>query len=183
MTEPADPFEPPLPRVVRKIRSELQPWVQEFIALSPFAVLSSSDGAGNHDASPRGGPPGFVRVLDPHTLLIPEEPGNRLFQTWHNLRANPGIGLLFLIPGFPETARVNGTAEVLPRGNLRWTELSTTFDNSGRLAGGLLISVTEAYYHCGRAAKFSHLWDTAAINRHLADPPLPKRPPAEKSPA
>ncbi|MER5385359.1 pyridoxamine 5'-phosphate oxidase family protein [Streptomyces sp. NPDC002688] len=167
----------PLDRVRAKISPVLHAWLREFIALSPYVVMASADGTGHCDASPRGGVPGFVRVLDERTLFVPEESGNRLLQTLHNLRENPGIGLLFLIPGMRETARVNGHAEPLSPEDSRWGGLPLEGGERARYRWGTLVHVSEAYYHCGRASKFSNLWNTADIERNLANPPLPKRPP------
>ncbi|MFD8643733.1 pyridoxamine 5'-phosphate oxidase family protein [Streptomyces zaomyceticus] len=185
---------PPLDRVRNKLSPVLHPWLLRFIALSPYVVLATSDRHGNCDASPRGGPPGFVRVVDERTLFIPEESGNRLHQTLRNLRESRGIGLLFLLPGMPETARVNGTAEPVASTDPRWTELALggdavepgtdkgvgtgpgTGQGPGEFRWGTVVHVAEAYYHCGRSSRFAGLWDTTAIVRNQAAPPLPKRP-------
>ncbi|WP_405787165.1 pyridoxamine 5'-phosphate oxidase family protein [Streptomyces sp. NBC_00029] len=168
----------PLQRVSGKLSPVLHDWLRRFIELSPFVVLASTDGRGCCDASPRGGAPGFVRVLDEQTLFVPEESGNRLLQTLRNLEENPGIGMLFLIPGMPESARVNGLAEPLTRSDPRWGELPLDEGERERLLWGSLVRVTEAYYHCGRSSRFGGLWDTGAIERHRANPPLAKRPAA-----
>ena len=91
---------------------------RNFIALSPFLVLASSDGEGGSDASPRGDAPGFVRVLDDTSLLLPDRPGNRRMDTYGNVLVRPGVGLVFLVPGIDETLRVNGTARVVTDGDL-----------------------------------------------------------------
>ncbi|MET7369752.1 pyridoxamine 5'-phosphate oxidase family protein [Streptomyces sp. NPDC005566] len=154
----------------------LHEWAQTFIAASPFVVLASSDAHGNHDASPRGGPPGFCRVLDAHTIAIPEQPGNNLLQTIRNVKENPGIALLFLIPGISETARVNGIAEFALSKSPGWTELSGLWADGEQLRGSILVHVKEAYYHCGRAGKFARLWDIETIRENAATRPVPKRP-------
>ncbi|GHG93655.1 pyridoxamine 5'-phosphate oxidase family protein [Streptomyces lanatus] len=167
---------PPLSRVQAKISPVLHPWLCRFISLSPYVVMASGDGRGRCDASPRGGAPGFVRVLDERTLFIPEESGNRLLQTLRNLTESPGVGLLFLIPGMPETARVNGRAEPVTCDDPRWSTLPLADDERERLRWGSLVHVEEAYYHCGRASRFAGLWDVERINRNQSDPPLSKRP-------
>ncbi|MEW9515375.1 pyridoxamine 5'-phosphate oxidase family protein [Streptomyces tubercidicus] len=172
----------PLARVQAKLSPVLHPWLCRFLSLSPYVVMASADGQGRCDASPRGGTPGFVRVLDERTLFIPEESGNRLLQTLHNLQENPGVGLLFLIPGMRETARVNGRAEPVSRNDPRWRDLPLDDEERERLLWGSLIHVEEAYYHCGRASRFSDLWDVDRINRNQADPPLAKRPPTTAGP-
>ncbi|MGW0330834.1 pyridoxamine 5'-phosphate oxidase family protein [Streptomyces sp. NPDC003011] len=168
----------PLARVEAKLSPVVHAWLREFISLSPYVVLASADGQGRCDASPRGGAPGFVRILDERTLFVPEESGNRLLQTLHNLEESPGVGLLFLIPGMRETARVNGRAEPVSRSDPRWPALPLDEEERERLLWGSLVHVEEAYYHCGRAGRFADLWDTSRINRHQSDPPLPKRPAA-----
>ena len=91
-----------------------------FLAGSIFApaVVSRVGQAGQCDASPRGGKPGFIKVLDERHLLIPDVAGNRLFHSYQNVAANNQVGLLFFIPGNNNTARVNGTVEVLDKDEL-----------------------------------------------------------------
>lgn len=168
-----------LPRVHRKVSAHLIDWHRRFIALSPFVVLASGDGHGNHDASPRGGPPGFVQVLDDVTIALPDAAGNNLLQTLRNLSADPGVGLLFLIPGLNETLRVNGRAALVLPDHSDWGRLRERWPAERGYRGAMVVTVREAYYHCGRASKFSRLWDTGTIDRHRALPPLPKRPPAD----
>src|SRR5439155_1086230 len=79
-----------------------------FTALSPFLVIASSDPSGRCDASPKGDAPGFVKVIDDQTLLIPDRLGNNRVDTIGNLLARPGVGLIFFVPGINETLRVNG---------------------------------------------------------------------------
>lgn len=166
----------PLERVRDKLSPVLHEWLVRFIALSPYVVLATADGEGNCDASPRGGIPGFVRVLDERTLFIPEQSGNRLHQTLRNLGENSGIGLLFMLPGMPETARVNGTAELVASTEPRWSELSLPESAGDEFCWGTVVHVVEAYYHCGRASRFGGLWDVTTIERNQSEPPLPKRP-------
>lgn len=121
-TEPTDPiddadalrahFGPVNPLAERKLLTRLDQFCRDFIALSPFLVVASSDGQGGADASPRGDSPGFVRVLDDSTLLIPDRRGNNRVDTFGNIIAAPGIGLIFMVPGINETLRINGRASV-----------------------------------------------------------------------
>lgn len=134
-----------------------------FIAHSPFLAMATADAAGRADCSPRGDYPGFVKVLDAHTLAMPDRPGNKIADSFRNLAENDGIGLVFLIPGLRETLRVNGRAyptdepDVLAR--------MQTEAREPELA--LVIEVAEAYFHCGRALIRSRLWDPAS--QALAD--------------
>ncbi|MGH3449294.1 MAG: MSMEG_1061 family FMN-dependent PPOX-type flavoprotein, partial [Haloechinothrix sp.] len=98
--------------VLEKELDRLDAHCAAFIALSPMVIVATSDADGRCDASPRGDPPGFVKVLGSTTVLIPDRKGNRRIDTMVNLTANPRIGLLFLIPGVNETLRANGTAAI-----------------------------------------------------------------------
>ncbi len=93
-----------------KISDRLNSMTRLFVERSPFVCVATSDAAGNCDLSPRGGPAGFVRILDDRTLLIPERPGNRLADSLRDMLANPRVGLLFIVPGATDTFRVNGRA-------------------------------------------------------------------------
>jgi PPOX class probable FMN-dependent enzyme len=149
--------EPPSERAVKKTQHALDEHMRQFIALSPFVCLgsSSADGA---DVTPRGDQPGFVHVLDDTTLLIPDWPGNNRLDTLMNIEANPQVGLLFLIPGFTESLRVNGVAETSLEPALigRWTV------NGKHPRSVLRVSVREAFLHCGKAILRSKLWDASA---------------------
>jgi PPOX class probable FMN-dependent enzyme len=147
----------PSERAVKKTQQTLDEHIRGFIALSPFVCLgsSSADGA---DVTPRGDAPGFVHVLDDTTLLIPDWPGNNRLDTLLNIEANPHVGLLFLIPGFSESLRVDGTAEIsLDPGLIgRWTV------NGKHPRSVLRVTVREAFLHCGKAILRSKLWEESA---------------------
>ncbi len=156
---------------VNKVKDHLEPYVQVFIENSPFAILSSADADGNCDASPKGGLPGFIKVVDERTLLIPDIGGNRLFQSFENFESNPKAGLLFLIPGMNFTARVNGRVKVLEPQELAERnmspELGWSDENSG-LVQGLVLEIDEAYFHCPRSMQFADLWNTETITENSA---------------
>ena len=97
-------------RSVKKEIAALDTHAIQFIGLSPFVVLASGGTQGDMDASPRGGDAGFVKVLNAHTLLIPDAPGNNRLDTLENIVTTGHVGLLFMVPGFDETLRVNGRA-------------------------------------------------------------------------
>ena len=171
-------FGPASERAVAKLKSHLTPYVQEFIRAAPFAVMATTGDQGRCDASPKGGKPGFVKVLDEKHLLFPDVAGNRLFQSYQNIDDNPYIGLIFFIPGINDTVRVNGkvtivTKEDLERKNLE-VSLYETDDRSKHLQG-MLVEVEEAYGHCPRALNFSHLWDSEEIAKNQVAPPIPER--------
>ena len=159
-------YPPAKERAVKKQLARLDRHCRQFIALSPFVILSSSNAAWTMDASPRGGAPGFVKTLDEHTLLIPDAPGNNRLDTLENIVATRQLGLLFLIPGVDETLRVNGAAVL------------TTDDATLKLFAEeprppklvIRVSVKEAYLHCAKALMRSSLWDA---ERQIARAALP----------
>jgi len=153
-----------------KVRPFMDAVVQEFIRSSPFAVLATSNSAGDCDASPKGGKPGFIKVLDDKTLLIPDISGNKLFNSYENIETNPKAALIFMIPGCGLTVRVNGRVHVIDKEEpgLDGIEAEVfTADDNTRLLQALRLEVDEAYPHCARAFAFSNLWDEAGIRRNL----------------
>jgi PPOX class probable FMN-dependent enzyme len=149
-------YGPALERSVRKQIDHLDDYCRAFIAASPLVIVGTQNG-GAADTSPRGDVPGFVRVADDHTLLIPDRRGNNRLDTMQNLVRNPTIGLLFLIPGVHETFRVNGEA-VLSRD----PGLIETFSVQGKTPRTVMIvKVKEAYIHCSKALVRADLWNPA----------------------
>ena len=168
-------FGSPSGRAATKVVDHLDDYVQSFIRNAPFAVMATADGDGRCDASPKGGYPGFVKVLDDRLLLLPDVRGNRLFQSHENIDASPQVGLIFFIPGVEYTVRVNGTAQVVDEEDLKARGISLEVfdpDDNAALQQGLLIEVEEAYAHCPRALKFSHLWDPKVIATNVQTPPV-----------
>lgn len=127
---------------------------RRFIAHSPFVVISTADAAGGCDVSPKGGPPGFVTVLDDGTVVIPDLAGNNRLDTMENLLDNAGIGLLFLIPGIDETLRVNGRARLSTDAEV--LAASAVDGVVPRVA--IAVDVDEVFLHCGKALRRSGLW-------------------------
>lgn len=138
-----------------KITDRLNAATRLYIERSPFVCIATSDGAGNHDVSPRGDPAGFVRILDERTLLLPERPGNRIADSLRNLLANPRIGLLFLVPGVTDTFRVNGRATITADAEL----LGPSAVEGKTPLLGILVDIDEAYTQCSKAFLRSQLWD------------------------
>ena len=103
-------YREPGEKSLRKQLDRLDHHCRRFVALSPFLVIASTDADGRVDASPRGGDPGFVKVLDDRTVLIPDSPGNNRLDSLQNLIGRAGVGMLFMIPGVDETLRINGKA-------------------------------------------------------------------------
>lgn len=152
----------PKERAVKKQLAALDRHCKDYINLSPFVVLSSMGSDKVLDASPRGGAPGFVKVLDENTLLIPDSPGNNRLDTLENIIHTGRLGLLFLIPGVDETLRVNGVAEL----SVAPADIAqcTTEVRAPKLV--IRVSVQQAYLHCAKAFMRSKLWDsTSQIER------------------
>jgi uncharacterized protein len=147
----------PSERVVKKQLPRLEKHSRAFIALSPFLVIATSDPIGRCDASPKGDAPGFVRVLDDETLLIPDRIGNNRIDTIGNLLASPGVGLIFFVPGLRETLRVNGRARITTDPEL----LDACAVNRKSPRSGILVTAEEVYFHCGKALIRSDLWNPA----------------------
>ena len=147
-------YEPPRELAVLKQLDRLDTHCRNFLAHSPFAVIGSTRPGRGTDVSPRGDAPGFARVLDDHTIAIPDRPGNNRLDTMSNIVTDAEVGLLFFIPGIDETLRINGTARLS-----REPELLTAAAVNGcepRLI--ILVTVQEAFLHCGKALKRSKLW-------------------------
>ncbi len=160
-------YEQPNEMVQKKILPRLDQHARAFIALSPFVVLASH-GPDGSDASPRGDAPGFVRVLDDATLLLPDRRGNNLIDSLRNVVAEPDIGLLFLVPGINETLRVNGTARIISDAE----KLLPLAAQGKAPASALEIAVREVFFHCGKAMIRSKLWQAESQVPRAAFPSL-----------
>jgi PPOX class probable FMN-dependent enzyme len=156
----------PSETVLLKLADRLNALTQQFIERSPFMCIATAAPGGGLDVSPRGDPAGFVRVLDEHTLLIPERPGNRIADTLTNLLADPRIALLFLIPGIGDSFRVNGRAVITDDADL----LAPSAIEGKPPKLGLLVSIEEAYTQCSKALIRSDLWNP---ERHIERSALP----------
>ena len=173
-----DTFGCPAERTAKKVKDHMTPYVQEFIKSSPFAVMATSDPEGRCDASPKGGKPGFVKVLDERRLLFPDVAGNKLFQSYQNMDANPHIGLVFMIPGVNDTVRVNGRVSIVEKADLDRLDVEVALydpDDRSHHLQGIIIEVEESYGHCPRAYTFSRLWDVETITANQAQRPIADR--------
>ena len=155
-------YKSPKGRTLEKVIHRFEKHSRQFVALSPFLVISSARPDGFADASPRGEGPGFVKIIDDKTLAIPDRTGNNRLDTWSNILGSPKVGLLFLIPGVNETLRVNGIAQIRDD-----QTLLKLFDVNGKLPTTvLIIEVNEIYLHCAKSLMRSKLWhDDAKIER------------------
>jgi uncharacterized protein len=158
-------YDVPVPTSITKEVDHLTDLHCAYIEASPFVVVATS-GPGGLDCSPRGDPPGFIRVVDERTLLMPDRRGNNRLDTLRNLVGDPRIGLLFLVPGIGVTLRVNGTAEITTD-----EALCESFAMDGKLpATVIVVTTTSVYTQCPKALIRSHLWDSS---RHRDPSELP----------
>jgi uncharacterized protein len=147
----------PVATSLSKVADHVHPLYRPYIEASPFAVLATR-GPHGLDTSPRGDGPGFVQVLDPHTLLLPDRRGNQRIDSLRNLVHDPQCALLFLVPGVAETLRVNGTARVSAH-----PDLCQMLAVQGKVPDSVLvIRVATVYFQCARALKRSKLWDPSS---------------------
>ena len=157
---------PPKDQALLKLSDRLNHLTRQFIERSPFVCIATARRDGGLDVSPRGDPPGFVRVLDEHTLLLPERPGNRIADTLTNLLSDPRIALLFLIPGVGDTFRVAGAATIVED-----PELLAPSAIAGKVPRvGIRVAIHEAYTQCAKALTRSDLWNP---ERHIDRSVLP----------
>lgn len=144
-----------MPQAATKERAKLHQRDREWLAASPYCVLATADAEGNCDASPKGDPAGkLVHVLDDSTLAIPERRGNHRVDGYHNVLANPHVGLLSLIPGRRETLRINGRARVVS--DAPFFEDMVVKGHKPVLA--LVVEIDTVYFHCGKASMRSGIW-------------------------
>ena len=142
----------------KKELQHLDRHAREFIARSPFLVLSTADAEGWPDASPKGDAPGFVTVEDDKRLLLPDRMGNNRVDGFRNLIGNPRAGMIFFVPGVDHTLRVDGTARLLVD-----QATCARFSVNGRPAVAVLeVTTAEVFFHCGKALIRSRLWKPSA---------------------
>jgi hypothetical protein len=148
----------PIEIAVAKCLTALDPHCKHFIELAPFAVISSADKNGKADVSPRGDGPGFIKVVDDKTIVMPDRPGNNRVDTLSNIIDNPNVGMLFFVPGVNETLRINGHAEISTDADL----LALFSDGPKPPITAIKVTVEEAFLHCAKALMRSKLWDDAS---------------------
>jgi PPOX class probable FMN-dependent enzyme len=152
-------YDAPHDLVVRKVLPALDGHCRRFVARSPLVMVATADAAGRCDVSPRGDAPGFVRVLDDGRLALPDRKGNDRLDALSNVLENPRVGLLFVVPGCDDTLRVDGRAAITAD-----PELLASMAVAGKAPrSALLVTVREAFLHCGRAFKRGRVWDPATF--------------------
>jgi PPOX class probable FMN-dependent enzyme len=160
----------PAPLVLAKDIGRIDEHMQRFIEMAPFCCVATADAAGNQDVTPRGDPPGAFKVLGPNLLALPDRPGNNRLDTLRNIVENPRIGLIFLVPGFGETVRVNGTAKLSTD-----PQLLASMAVEGKLPrAAIVVTVRQAFLHCAKAFHRSKLWDQDARVDRKSWPTLAK---------
>jgi PPOX class probable FMN-dependent enzyme len=145
----------PSPVVSSKSSRTLGPLHLAWLANSPLCLMATSDASGACDVSPRGDPPGFALSLGPTTLALPERPGNRRADSLRNILSNPRIGLIFLVPGRPDTLRINGRAKVVR--DAPFFERMRVRGHTPALA--VVVEAEEVYFHCGKSLLRAGCWD------------------------
>ncbi|MBY6152339.1 pyridoxamine 5'-phosphate oxidase family protein [Vannielia litorea] len=153
-----------------KSMAALDAHARAFIARSPFVCIGTQGAGGRADVSPRGDAPGFVEVLGDGLLAIPDRPGNNRLDSLANILANGAVGLLFMVPGFDETLRVNGRAKLVRDAAL--LERMAVNGRAPRLA--VVVEVEEVFLHCAKAFRRSKLWDPEARQDRGEMPSLSK---------
>lgn len=151
-------YDAPAALAVNKQKAELDAYSERFLQLCPFIVVSTSSRDGHFDCSPRGDYPGFVAILDQHTIAIPDRPGNNRLDSLSNIIEHPAVGILALVPGFNECLRINGSALLTADDTLR-----AMFVHQNKLPKSVIVvTIQQIYFHCAKAINRSRLWDNEA---------------------
>lgn len=158
----------PLTRTTDKERAALHELDKQWLAESPFCLVSTANADGECDVSPKGDPAGFTLVLDDTTIAIPERPGNRRADGFHNVLTNPHVGLLFVIPGRGDTLRINGRARLVRDAD--FFDAMTVQGHRPRIA--MVVEIEQIFHHCAKAFLRSGLWQPDTWNPEA----VPSRP-------
>ncbi|MBT3916763.1 MAG: pyridoxamine 5'-phosphate oxidase family protein [Rhodospirillaceae bacterium] len=140
------PKGPPVEKTIHSLDNHCR----NFIAHSPLLLLGTEG-----DVSPRGDDPGFVQVADDNTLIIPDRKGNSRVDSLENILSNPTIGILFLVPGMDVTLRIRGEASLTQDPEI----LEPLALNGKSPASAIVVTVKEAFLHCGKALIRSDIWN------------------------
>ncbi len=156
----------PSERVRTKKRLRLDDGLRAVLQASPFVLLATADDAGRCDVSPRGGPAGFVKVIDDHRIAVPDLNGNHLIDSLRNIVGNGHAALLVLVPGEQETMRVDGRAHLSTDDDV----LALFTDELRRPTLAVVIEIDQVFTHCAKAFRRGKVWDPTAWATF--DPPL-----------
>ncbi len=144
----------PLPQIIAKELPALDQMCRDFIATSPFCLIASANPDGHLDISPRGDPAGCVQVVSDKLMAIPDRPGNKRVDTFHNVLLDPRVSLIFFVPGKMETLRIRGTAQICA--DSKFLDGMAVNDHAPKLA--LLVHVETVFAHCPKCVIRSNLW-------------------------
>jgi PPOX class probable FMN-dependent enzyme len=158
----------PSARTVAKDRATLHPFDRRWLAASPLCLVATAGADGSCDVSPKGDPPGFTLVLDDATIAIPERPGNRRADGFHNVLDNPHVGLIYLIPGRTDTLRINGRATIVRDAD--FFDRMVVRGHRPQLA--LVVDIEQVFHHCAKAFLRSAAWQPETWTPDV----LPSRP-------
>jgi PPOX class probable FMN-dependent enzyme len=142
------------PAIRDKARPKVDPKAAAFLATAPLMILATTSSTGT-DASPRGGPPGFVAVLDDRHVAFADLSGNNRLDSYTNVLEDPRVGMIFLVPGVGETLRINGRASL----STDPAVLARTAIDGVVPKVAVLVEVDECYIHCAKALRRSGVWD------------------------
>ena len=154
----------PEPRTANKARDRLHAVDREWLAAAPLAFVATGDEHGRLDVSPKGDPAGFTLVLDDTTIVLPERPGNRRTDGFHNILRNPHVGLVFVIPGRGDTLRINGRATIVRDAPF----FGGLVVRGHRPALALVVEIDEVFFHCSKAFLRSKAWQPETWNPDAA---------------
>lgn len=142
------------PSQVNKIIDHIDQHCRAWIEKTTFVSIATCDARGRMDVSPKGDPAGFIKVLDPKTIAIPDRIGNKRGDSFHNILQNPRVGLMLVVPTRKEVVRINGAAEIAMDDEL----LDMMMVNGHRPNLALIVRVEEAFFHCGKSMIRSRMW-------------------------
>ncbi len=162
----AELYHAPSQLVQAKVRSGLDAGSATFISTAPFLLIGTTGADGRNDVSPRGGPSGFVKVLDDNYVAIPDLNGNNLIDTIRGIVETGRAGVIFVVPGQDETLRLNGQAWVTTDSSIldRWN------DELRRPKSAIVVRADQVFVHCAKAFRRSHLWDPATWAQYEGAP-------------
>ena len=155
---------------VECIRTSLDQYQKLFIERSPFLCLASADREGQPTISPRGDGPGFMKVMDDVTLIMPDRIGNNKVESFSNIVENQKVALIFFIPGIPETLRIFANASITT--DQEWLKFAQV--GKAPVKTGLVMTITKSYFHCGKALIRSKLWEKESQIEKSVFPPFGK---------
>lgn len=151
-------YDPPAERIQKSVLPELIGFHRQYLEKATFFCLATGRDQGL-DASPRGGPPGFVKALDAKTVAFADWPGNNRIESMRNLQADDRLGMLFIFPGLDVFMRINGRGRVSDDAELR----ASLAEGPRIPKTAIVVSVDEVLFHCGKAANRARLWDPASL--------------------